>query len=211
MKKFLLLFVIVVLSISASVAQPNNTDKSLWKSAKKAAKELKKQGWKTDGVEPLENLLFQHIKNYKTPGHREMVGTAQGETNVKTINQGKQWSYNMVATTYAKQAGLDLKGKITSETGSSLLDQDLAADNFYEAYVGEVSKEIKGEITFDFGIYKEKKGGTIDYRGYYILNEDGEAAAKLRAVDNAMKKSEAARKNAEDISKFVRDGYKTND
>lgn len=211
MKRFLLLLIVAVLSIGAAVAQPNNSDKSLWKSAKKAAKELQKEGWKTDGVEPMENLLFQHIKNYKAPGHREMVGIVQGETNVKTINQGKQWSYNMVATTYAKQAGMTLRGRVISATGGSLLDQDLAADNFYEAYEGEVSKEIKGEITFDFGIYKEKKGGAFDYRGYYILNEDGESSARMRAMDNAMKKSEAARKNAEDISKFVRDAFTTNE
>lgn len=211
MKKFLLFFVIVVLSIGAAVAQPNNSDKSLWKSAKKAAKELKKQGWKTDGVEPLENLLYQHIKNYKAPGCKEMIGTVQGGTNITTLNQAKQWSYNMVAMSYAKQAGGILRGRIDGESGGALKNVDLAADNFYEAYEMAVQKEIKGEITYDFGIYKEKKDNTLDFRGYYILNEDGAAAARLRALDNAVKESDAARRNAEKISEFVRQGFEINE
>ena len=59
-------------------------------------------------------------------------------------------------------------------------------------------------------MYKEKKDGGIDYKAYYIVNEEDAHKARLRAMQMAMEESEFARANAERISKFVNEAFKPN-
>jgi hypothetical protein len=42
------------------------------------------------------------------------------------------------------------------------------------------------------------------------VNESAATRARIRALDNAAKESEAAKKYAQKVSDFVRDGFKTN-
>ncbi len=206
MKKIIALALLGMLFVTAAVAQPKSNDKGLWKTAKKEAKALKKEGWKTDSSLPLENILFKHYQKLMEDGNQELVANVVGNTNVKTMNQGQQWAATMASVSYAKQAGQTVKGRLASEVGAGLENQP-SQDSFYEAYESTVEKEIKGELKKSFALYKEKEGGGIDYRAYYIVNEDDAHKARVRAMERAMQESEFARANAERISEFVRDGF----
>jgi hypothetical protein len=109
------------------------------------------------------------------------------------------------STSYATQAKSMIVGRITGETSGGATEEG-SLDNFYAAYEAAVAKEMEGEFKNpSIVLYKEKKDGTLDYRMYYILNEDAASEARIRAMENAMIESEFARANAERISEFVRE------
>lgn len=206
MKKFFSTLILAVLAITAISAQPKNSDKSLWKTAKKEAKELKADGWIVDGSMPLENLLFNHYKKLVDSNNQELIGNVVGNTTVQTMNQGQQWASTMVCVSYAKQAGQTVRGRIAAEVGAGV-NGGPSADSFYEGYESRVEKEIQGEIKRSFSLYREKRDGGIDYKAYYIVNEEDAHKARLRAMQMAMEESEFARANAERISEFVREAF----
>ena len=199
-----------VLSISTVVAQPKNSDKGLWKTAKKEAKNLQKEGWKVDGSMPLENLLFNHYKKLADSNNQELIGNVIGNTSVQTLNQGQQWASSMVCVSYAKQAGKTIRGRLASDVGAGV-NGGPSADSFYEGYESKVEKEIRGELKRSFSLYREKDNGGIDYKAYYIVNEDDAHKARMRAMQMAMEESEFARANAERISEYVQEAFKEKD
>lgn len=207
MKKIISLMLLSVIVIASAVAQPKNSDKGLWKTAKKEAKRLKKEGWKVDGSLPLENQLFNHYKKLADSDNQELIGNVYGNTSVQTLNQAQQWAASMVCVSYAKQAGQTIRLGLAGEDGAGV-NGGPSADSFYEGYEGKVEKEIQGEIKRSFSLYKEKDGGGIDYKAYYIINEENAHKARLRAMQMAMEESEFARANAERISEFVRKAFK---
>ncbi len=206
MKKIISIVLLGLFFISSAVAQPKSSDKGLWKTAKKEAKILKKEGWKVDGSMPLENLLYNHYKKLEDVNNQEIIGNVLGNTNVQTLNQGQQWAASMVTVSYAKQARQSIKGRLASEVGAGINESPLA-DSFYEGYTSEVEKEIRGEIKRSFSLYKEKGSGGIDYKAYYIINEEDAHKARTRAIQMMMEESEFARANAERISEFVKEAF----
>lgn len=205
MKKLFIVAVLLVAVFANVVAQPKNTEKFLWKTAKKAADELRSEGWKVDGSMPLENLLFNHYQKLTDTNYQELIGNVVGNTSVTTLNQGQQWAASMACVTYAKSAGQTVRGRLVSEVGAGLSGGP-SADSFYEAYESKVEKEIQGEIKRSFSLFREKKGGHLDYKAYYVVNEENAHKARIRAMQMAVAESEFARANAEKISEFVRKG-----
>lgn len=205
MKRIIAMFVVGVMLIASASAQPNTSDKKLWKTAQKKAKEMTSAGWLVDGSMPLENLLFKHYQKLNEDGNQEVVGNVVGNTSVTTLNQGQQWAATMAAISYSKQAGQTIRGRLTAEVGAGL-NGGPAADSFYEGYESFVEKEIKGELVRSFAVYRTKEDGGIEYSCYYIVNEDEAHQARIRAMQRAMEESEFARANAERISEFVREG-----
>lgn len=206
MKKIVLFILFGLVVITNAVAQPKSSDKGLWKTAQKEAKILMKEGWKVDGSMPLENLLFKHYQKLLDETNQELIGNVMGNTSVQTLNQGQQWAATMVCVSYAKQASQTVKGRIASEVGAGV-NGGPSADSFYEGYESKVEKEIKGELKRSFSLYREKGNGGIDYKAYYIINEENAHKARLRAMQMAMEESEFARENAEKISEFVKKGF----
>ncbi len=204
MKKIFVLTLLCFAVITSAVAQPNS-EKALWKTAKKTAKELSAAGWRVDGSMPLENILFKHYQKLADENNQEIIGNVVGNTSVTTLNQAQQWATNMACVSYSKSAGLNMKGRLISEVGAGIAGT-ASADSFYEGYESTVEKEIRGELKKSFGVYMEKKNGGIDYKAYFIVNEENAHKARVRAMQMAMEESEFARANAERISEFVRKG-----
>jgi hypothetical protein len=206
MKKLISLVMLLVMIVSTAVTQPNDGNKNLWKTAKKEAKKLEKEGWKSDGSLPLENLLYKHYQKLTDENNQELVANVVGNTSVKTLNQGQQWAANIASVTYAKQAGETVRARSGGETSAGTGMP--SSESFYQAYESKVEKEIKGELKRSFSVYMEKSGGNLDVRVYYIINEDNASKARMRAMELAMQESELARKNAERISQFVQEAFK---
>lgn len=205
---FTTLFMLVCI---VAVSQPKNTEKSDWKLAKKQAKIFKKEGYKVDGSKPMENMLYDHYRKlHASESNQEIQGDVIGQTSVKTINQAQQWSMTNAAIKYSKQDRIFLRGRIAAEFGAGVAEHP-SMDNFYEAYEGLVQKEIRGEVKKTVGMYKEKKEGGIDYKGFYIVDEEGASNARIKALEMAFRESEVARENAEKISEFVQKGFEISD
>ena len=94
MKKIISLFVLAICTTCLAYAQPKTSERALWKKAKRFAKELSADGWKTNSSKGLEVAVYEHYLALNDEQNRELVANVEGNVNVKTINAAKQWAHN---------------------------------------------------------------------------------------------------------------------
>lgn len=206
MQKILVFCAFCTLLAGCGTVKQQTSDRALMKEAQSFAKELEHDGWKVNSSRSLETLLFDHYVALQDKNNRELVANVEGDINVKTINAARQWAMNNAAISYAQEAETYVRGRVGSEVSGGLKDNP-SLDNFYAAYESLVAKEISGELQTSVAIYRKTSNGSIEYRIYFIVNEEAASQARIRALQNALLESEAARMNAEEISKFVREGF----
>lgn len=180
-------------------------EKALKKEKKEKLKEYKKDGWKIFGsTRSLEVALLKHYDKLATLGDdaNEVSGTA---SRCKSKNLGHQMAVNDACLTYAQRAGSQLQGRVVSDIAGNSTDVAGEFDHFYAAYERLVEKEIKGEMEESFSVIKDNGDGTFEIQTYFIASESAASKARMRALENAMKESEAAKRHADQISKFARE------
>ncbi len=127
--------------------------------------------------------------------------------STKSKNTGKQAAINNAVITYAQEAGSTLKGRVISDLNANGVDPAGEFDNFYAAYERLVEKEIRGEMQPSYTIIRTNPDKTYEIRTYFIVSELAASRARMRALEEAMKASEAAQKHAAKISEFVKQGF----
>lgn len=203
------LFLLVPLTTDAQSAVQKQLQKQLKKEYKQKMKQLKKEGWQLfASSHTLEVALLTHYDKLAQLGENgsEFVGIAQGTEN-DTDNAIYQAARNNAANSYAQTAGSTLRGRLTNDVFVDA-NEDNGFDKFYSAYETLVEKEIKGELKPSFAVCREFDKNKKSIQIYYILDEDAASKARIRALENAMKESEAAQKYADKVSDFVREGFK---
>lgn len=209
MKKLLLLLVAFCVAVPVTYAANKNKqlEKALKKEYKQKKKEFNKEGWKLFGSSrSLDVALLSHydkLQNLAEDG-REVVGVA---TNVKSKNAGHQMAINNACITYGQQAGSQVKGRVISDLAANGTDATGEFDHFYAAYERLVEKEIRGEMEESFTIIKEMSPGIYEFQTFFIVSESAASKARIRAMEDALKESEAAQKHAKTIADFVRQGF----
>ncbi len=211
MKKIIMLILAVILMVPAVEAENKQLQKALKKEYKAKIKEYKKEKWKLFGSSrTLEVALLQHYDQLNGLGEdaREIVGIA---SRFKSKNVGHQQAINNACITYAQQAGSHLKGRVVSDIAANGDDTSAEFDHFYAAYERLVEKEIKGEMTESYSIIRciDPKTGEYEMQTYFIVNESAATRARIRAMENALKESEAAQRYAQKVSDFVKEGFAT--
>ena len=208
MRTLFVFLLAMILAVPTVTAQSTNKQlqKAIKKEYKQKQKELKKEGWKLYGsTRSIDVVLLLHYEKLSAIGDNgyEVMGEA---SRFMSKNVGKQQAVNNACNLYARQAGSKIRGRIVSDLAGS---DDVAAefDHFYTAYETLVEKEIKGEMQESFSVIRDNGDGTYAMQTYFIVNEDAASKARIRAMENAMNESEAARKYAEKVSEFVREGF----
>ncbi len=208
MKKLIMLLLAICLMAPMASADSNKQlEKALNKEKKEKMKEYKKEGWKLfASSRTLEVALLKHYDKLNNLGEdgREVVGVA---SKFKSKNIGKQMATNNACTTYAQQAGSSLKGRVVSDMAGDGTEATDEFDHFYGAYERLVEKEIKGEMEESYSIIRGNGDGTFELQTFFIVSENAASKARLRALENAMKESEAAQRHADKISSFVQEGF----
>lgn len=207
MKKILFtLLMLAVLNPSGAIAQNKNLQKALKKEYKSKMKEYKKEGWKIYGSSrSLDVALLTHYdKLAQSDSNYEIVGIAG---SFKSKNVGVQMATNNACNLYATQAGSHIKGRVVSDMAANADDVSVEFDHFYAAYERLVEKEIRGELKESFSVIHDKGDGTYEMQVYFIVSEDAASKARIRALENMAKESDAAQKYADKVSKFVREGF----
>lgn len=211
MKKIIMLFVAMVLMLPATMdaASPvsKQLQKALQKEKKEKMKEYKKKGWELFGSSrTLDVALLSHYDKLENLGDdgREVVGVA---SKFKSKSVGHQMAINDACITYSQQAGSALKGRVMSDMSGDGTEAIAEFDHFFAAYERLVEKEIKGEMEESYSIIRPNGDGTYEMQTFFIVSESAASKARLRALDNAMKESEAAARHAEKIASFVREGF----
>ena len=98
----------------------------------------------------------------------------------------------------------EMRGRMLTDVTANGAMSEAEFEHFYSAFEREVQKDIKGELTESFSIIRENGDGNYEVQSFFILNESSATKARLRSLDNALKESEAAQRQAERISAFVR-------
>lgn len=114
---------------------------------------------------------------------------------------------NNACITYGQQAGSKVKGRIVSDLAANGTDATGEFDHFYAAYERLVEKEIRGEMEESFTIVREMTRGLYEFQTFFIVSESAASKARIRAMEDALKESEAAQKHARTIADFVREGF----
>lgn len=211
MKKIIILILAAILCVPAIEANTNKElQKALKKEYKAKKKEFKKGKWEIFGSSrSLDVALLSHYEKLNSLGEngREVVGIA---SRFKSKNVGHQQAINNACLTYAQQAGSYLKGRIVSDMAGNGDDASAEFDHFYAAYERLVEKEIKGEMVESFSIIRciDKSTGEYEMQTFFIIDEAAATRARIRAMENALKESEAAQKYAQKVSEFVNEGFK---
>lgn len=209
MKRIIMIILAVILMMPAVEAENKQLQKALKKEYKGKMKEYKKEKWQLFGSSrTLDVALIQHYDQLNNLGEdaREVVGIA---SRFKSKNVGHQQAINNACLTYAQQAGSHLKGRVVSDMAGNGDDSSAEFDHFYAAYERLVEKEIKGEMAESYSIIRciNPKTGEYEMQTFFIVNESAATRARIRAMENALKESEAAQKYAQKVSDFVREGF----
>lgn len=211
MKKVLLFavaFIAILLVSQPCCAQNKTLQKALKKEYKSKMKQYKKEGWQLFGSSrSLDVALLTHydkLNNLGDDGY-EVVGVA---SSFKSKNVGHQMAINNACVTYAQQAGSKIKGRVVSDMSGNGVDADSEFDHFYAAYERLVEKEIRGEMQESYSVIRDNGNDTYEMQTFFIISESAASKARVRALENAAKESEAAKKYAEKLSDFVKEGFK---
>lgn len=204
-----MLILAVILMVPAVEAENKPLQKALKKEYKAKMKEYKKGKWELFGSSrTLEVALLQHYDQLNTLGEdtREVVGIA---SRFKSKNVGHQQAINNACITYAQQAGSHLKGRVVSDIAANGDDTSAEFDHFYAAYERLVETEIKGEMSESYSIIRciDPKKDEYEMQTFFIVNESAATRARIRAMENALKESEAAQRYAQKVSDFVKEGF----
>lgn len=207
MKKYVCISLLLLLCSSIVVCGQNRQlEKASNKMYKGKMKEYNREGWKLAGSsKTLEVALLEHYEKLKDPKNEELVGEV---SQCKSLNVCKQAAYNNALITYANLAGSTLKGRVVSDLNVDQSSEEGEFDKMYAAYERLVQQEVKGILTESYAIVKEK-GGTKQYKVFFLVNEEKASVARLRALERAAQESAAAQKYATKIADFVRKGFDT--
>ena len=205
MKKIIMMLLALVM-IAPVYADTNKAlNKELEKEYKKKLKQYKKEKWNVVGSRTMEVALLKHYEmlNNPTEDAHEIVGMAR----TKTKNNGYQAASNNAMISYASQAGSALKGRAMTDIFAVGANTEAEFDHFFAAYERLVEKEIRGEMQESFALVKTLPDGTYEFEVFYVVSESKAAKARQRALQNAMKDSEAAQKYAKELSEYVNEAF----
>jgi len=207
MKKLLLILLALVLVTPAAMSQNKKVQKERNKVYKAKLKEFTKEGWKVYGTSrTLKLALLEHYDKLNTLGENgyEVIGVA---SKFISKNIGHQTCLNNAINDYAQKANSKVKARITSDISGDASSSEGEFDRFYAAYERLVQTEVRGELQESFCIYRPLNDKEFEMQTFFIINEDAALKARIRAMENALKESEAAQKYAERVSDFVREGF----
>lgn len=201
MKKLIFMILALIIAMPGYADLNKTLNKELEKEYKRKLKQYKKEKWQVVGTRSMEVALLKHYQklNNLDEDAREYVGMSR----TKTKNNGYQAASNNAVTQYATQAGSTLKGRVANDLFADGADPDAEFDHFYGAYERLVEKEIRGEMTEGLSLMRQMPDGTYEFMVTFVVSENAAAKARQRALNSALKDSQAASKYADQISKFV--------
>lgn len=204
MKKLIILLMAFCLAMPAMYAEISKKEqKTIEKMAKDKAKELTKSGYQAMGSLPLQAALERHYKNILIDGMRDEQGIS---TATKSKNNGRMMAQSNAMNAYAGKWASQLKQRVIGDAAIAPEDQ-AEFENLYSAFERLVEAEIKGELQESFSVIKTNPDGTYEIQIYYLVDEEKASKARVNALKNAAKESDVAQKYADQLSKFVNEGF----
>lgn len=192
MKKILVFVTMIMVALSGTCFAQT---KSQIKDAKKQAKLLQKEGWKSDSHRTLESLLLEFTMLEEE--NEIYVGRAEDYDNEKVAkNAARRDALREcveVANSHFKGIGDELEGKLKTET----------IDNLTMAATSKFEGKVTAGFNVKFTIYKENKNGKISCQSFCFINKKKFAEAEKTAIQEAAEEAGLEAKAVGDYSKEV--------
>lgn len=189
-----MMLMVMIMAVAGANAQSTAMQKALEKEYKAKMKQLKKEKWQLFGSSrTLEVLLLKHYEKLEATesGAYEVVGVC---SRYKLDHLGHSAAVANAYNQYAQDASNHVKGRLLSEMKNDGADTSKDVDAFAAIYEAEVEKEIRNDLQESFAIYRELGKGEKTMQVFFIVNADAATASRLRAMENAIRESEAALK-----------------
>lgn len=189
-----MMLMVMIMAVAGANAQSTAMQKALEKEYKAKMKQLKKEKWKLfASSRTLDVLLLQHYEKLQATesGAYEVVGVC---SRYKLDHLGHSAAVANAYNRYAQDASNHVKGRLMSEMKNDGADTSKDVDAFAAIYEAEVEKEIRNDLQESFAIYRELGKGEKTMQVFFIVNADAATASRLRAMENAIRESEAALK-----------------
>ncbi|MDR1347957.1 MAG: hypothetical protein LBJ63_05950 [Prevotellaceae bacterium] len=202
-----LMFIAVPETASAqfSKKQEKKLVKENEKMYKNKIKEYQKEGWKlAGGSRTLEVALLAHYKKLTDVKNKEFIGDV---SQCKSINVCRQAALNNAQNRYASLASGNIKGRVESLFRADANMPETEIDKVIGAYEKSVQADISGSLVESYSIVKENGNGTKSFQTIFIINEEEAASARMRAMERSLKETKISIMEAEEISKFVNEGF----
>jgi hypothetical protein len=206
---FLSVVLLSAMPQSASAQVSKKMEKTLQKQRDKEykvkIKEYQKAGWKlAGGSRTIEVALLEHYEKTADKKNKEFTGDV---SQCKSINICRQAALNNAQNRYASLASANVKGRIESLLRADANQVDTEIDKMIAAYEKAVQADISGALAESYSIVKENGDGTKAFQTIFIVNEEEAASARMRAMEKSLRETKITVKEAEEISKFVQDGF----
>lgn len=224
--KRVIIFILISLGFTSSIlAQSSKIEKMIAKEqvkqqkalirarSQQVEKEIKKfsqDGWTIDGTAKSTEVAFREYyqKLLLDPNYRELQSNASGSSE-RSLNLVQNIALNNAMVKYAQEAKSHVKGRVINNMGQ---ENDAELENFYSAYERLVSADIEGELEFQFGFYRDDQKTTKrEYVAFYLINEQKASEKRIKAMETALKETQTAQKTAEEISAFIKEGFRTDE
>lgn len=189
-----------------SKKQEKQLQKERDKEYNKKIAEYKKEGWKLGAdSRTIEVALLEH---YQKMGQSDKNVEFTGEVSqCKSINICRQFALTNAQNRYASLASGNIKGRVVSLLRADANVPETEIDKFIGGYENHVQAEVSGILTESYSIVKDNGDGTKWYRTIFILNEEKASAARQAALERSLKETKITIDEANEISKFVEEGF----
>ena len=195
------MFLMAAFMLSVVPATAQELSKSEKKALKAKVKEFNKEGWKIFGsTSTLDYALERHMIKMQSEDAIEVPGIA---SSFKSKNVGKQMALNSAMTYYASTMDSEIKGKVVSDMQGDGEFSETEFEKFYAAFKRSVESTIKDELKESFSIIRDKGNGISEMQTFFIVDKNAASKARVRALEQAAKESEAAEKYAKGIEKYI--------
>ena len=186
--------------------QQKQLQKERNKQYKNKIKEYRATNWKLGASSrTIEVALLEHYAKLAEEGNEEFVGEV---SQCQSINVCKQFALTNALNRYSTLASGHVKGRIETMMRADANMPQVEMDKFIAAYENLVKAEVGGVLTESYSIVKDSKDGkTKEYKTFFILNEQAAMTARKRAMERSLLETRIAVKEAEEISKFVNEGF----
>ena len=197
MKKFIIIIATFAAAFSLSATVAEGQSRQLVKEAKKTARALTKEGWKTDGG--IHSIEYYLLRYYALEEENELIeGRASGISDNNTrvaanlATQNAAQEYVRLNTSYFKGAGADLMGKLKSET----------VDNVVNGTISRFEGGINGKLSVSFVLFREN-GGQLNCIAYCYIDKKKAEDLRREAMEGAIDEAELANEFYDTVSRMV--------
>jgi hypothetical protein len=184
-------------------------DKQLQKEKKEMSKkkisEYKINGWElADNFRTLEAALDEHHKKLEDGQNKELIGDV---AQCESINICRQKSMIVAQNMYVLLASANIRGQVEALARQDNNMTETEINKVLTAYEKTLQAEISGIITESFSIVRDNGDGTNTFQTIFIVNEEKASLVRKRAMDRSLQETKITLKEAEEISKFVQEGF----